>query len=82
MSEKGIERFKTHKSKDLVECRFSLNLVEQKTLDLAISKINPRSKELKNPYRISAKEFEELGDVEKRHAERVLLFKEPKVCPM
>jgi plasmid replication initiation protein len=73
LSESSLERYKAHKSKDLVECRFSLNLVEQKTLDLAISKINPRSLDLNNPYRISSKEFEELGEVNKRHAEREML---------
>jgi plasmid replication initiation protein len=63
-----IEKFKSHKSKELVECRFSLGIIEQKTLDLAISKINPKSEELQNPYVFYSHEFEDLAGITSDHS--------------
>ena len=60
----ALANYIAHKGKNLTEARYSLDVVEQKVLDLAISKVNPNSKELMNPYTITAKELAELSEIE------------------
>lgn len=71
---KSLPSYIAHKGKNLTEARYSLDLVEQKTLDLAISKVNPNSNELINPYTVKASELIELNELdENRYAGRAIL---------
>lgn len=71
---KSLPAYVAHKGKNLTEARYSLDLVEQKTLDLAISKVNPNSNELVNPYTVKASELIELNELdENRYAGRAIL---------
>ena len=70
----NLPNYVAHKGKNLTEARYSLNVVEQKVLDLAISKVNPNSTELMNPYKIKASELSELSDLDDyNYANRAIL---------
>jgi len=53
------------KGNDLIEAKYQLPLIEQRIIDLAISKINPvESNSLINPYTLTVTEYADLTDQE------------------